>query len=251
MFLVPSGFLKLSAPSSIRVRFALGGLGEVKCDGTLLKWSVSLAGTEFLSRMFASYGHSNWQTGSVSLVAAGSHLPPIGQQMWFCFNFSRAVNSQPQKPYGFETFTFESDIVVQSLKPSISKISFIKTLHLAVARWFKPGKSLNSGKLSRSKPLGSIYNSFPFLLQHPKQICRTWLRTHVLLWNHLLKTSVAWYHYIQEGALHRDHPVEVSFKKDHLQCHRAVLHAQWILIMKTVSAGVKATSCILELLSLF
>lgn len=166
------------------------------------------------------YGHSNWQTGSVSPVAAGPHLPPIGQQMWFCFNFSRAVNSQPQKPYGFETFSFESDIVVQSLKPSISKTSFIKTPHLADARWFKPSKSLNSRKLSRSKPLGSIYNSFPFLLQHPKQMCRTWFRTHVLLWNHLLKTLVAWYVCIQEGIIPLKSLKMITFSVTERHCMR-------------------------------
>lgn len=63
------------------------GLDEVKCAGASWKWSVSLPRTESLSGLFASSGHSNWQTGSVSPLASGSHLPPVGLHMWLCFNF--------------------------------------------------------------------------------------------------------------------------------------------------------------------
>ena len=177
----------------------------VRRGGPSLVWSVSSPRIESPSGLFASCGYSSWQAGWVSPPASGSHLPPIGLQMWSCFNSDfQQSHEQPQMLYGFETFTFESDTVVQSFKVSISS-SFIKTPHFADAGWFKWRHSINSRKLEKVKATQFSTQFCKFLLQHPWKMSRNWISMYVLLCDWFLGILGAWYKSSPERTFHRDH----------------------------------------------
>lgn len=176
MFFVPSWEC---GPSPDSLGFPWwSGLDEVKCGRAFQKWSVSLPRIESLLGLFVSYGRCNWQTGWVSLPWQLVPICPLLVYTCdFVLTFRRDITAT--NAVWIWNISFWKWYFILVIKIHHLKGGFIKTPHFADTNWFKPSNSLNSKKLSKSKPLGSIHSSLWFFLKHLKRV-RKAFRIHVL-----------------------------------------------------------------------